>query len=175
MSVINPIEGELMPAEPAFASQEPFPVDDSVDPLAVIKTTQSIRIAMVKNELKGGIPRLGTESRDLMQLLRDLDGAALTTRKLDVEERQVDESQRLADAQNGLLRMLGGKNPFAVDITQGAQAPRVERDDRNRLPAPVIVPDVMTQGTQAVNYDDFVSSVEESERLLMEEEEEDGY
>ena len=103
-----------------------------------------------------------------MQLLRDLDSAALTTRKIDVEERQVDESQRLANAQNELLRMLGGKNPFAVDITAGAVPPRVARPDPTALPEPTLVPDITAQGTQSVNYEDFVTSVEESERQLRE-------
>lgn len=177
MSVINPIEGELMPPEPAQLPHVTIEINDSVDPLDVVKTTQSIRVAMVKRHLTTGVPEVGESSRDLLGLLRDMDNAALMTRKLDVEERAVDESQRLANAQNELLRMLGGKNPFAVDITEGAQAPRNERGDRSRLPPPRIVPDITTQGTQAVNYEDFISSVEESERLLQEEadSEEDGY
>lgn len=168
MSELNPIEGDLMPAEAEYLSEGPFQVNDSTDPLEVIKTTQSIRIAMVKKELKHGVPKVDKDSRDLMQLLRDLDSAALTTRKIDVEERQVDESQRLANAQNELLRMLGGKNPFAVDITAGAVSPRVARPDPAALPEPTLVPDITAQGTQSVNYEDFVTSVEESERQLRE-------
>ncbi|MNP88981.1 hypothetical protein D3C85_13750 [compost metagenome] len=166
MSELNPIEGDLMPDEPEYIRKPPFEISESVDPLDVIRTTQSIRIAMVKQELQTGLPNIDKDSRDFTQLLRDLDSAALTTRKIDVEERQVDESQRLANAQNELLKMLGGKNPFAVELTAGPQPPRIQRDDPSALPPPVLVPDITVQGTQSVNYETYVQSIEESERQM---------
>ncbi|MMZ68987.1 hypothetical protein D1872_317420 [compost metagenome] len=41
------------------------------------------------------------------------------------------------------------------------------------LPEVQLVPDLTTQGTQPVNYDDFVQSVEASERAFREEKEDD--
>jgi len=173
MSSINPIEGELMPvADNEYLGNAPMDINDSVDPSDIIKTTQAIRVAMVKNELKHGVPKIDKDANTLLQVLRDMDQAALTTRKIDVEERNVNESERLAQAQNELLRMLGGKNPFAVDLTAGS-APPVAHREPPKLPDAVVVPDVTTQGTQPVNYEDFVSSVEAAERSLLEESDED--
>lgn len=165
MSQINPLEGELVSAsEESYLSDPPMVINESVDPSDVIKTTQGIRMAMVKKALRQGVPELDKDASTLMQVLRDLDTAALTTRKIDVDEQQVNESERLANAQNELLRMLGGKSPFAVDLTIGNKGPVAKRVEAV-LPEVVLVPDVTAQGTQPVNYDDFVTSVEASVRL----------
>jgi len=169
MSAINPLDGELMPvADDEYLGDAPMIISESVDPSDIIKTTQSIRVAMVKNELKRGVPKVDKDANTFLQVLRDMDQAALTTRKIDVDERQVNESERLAQAQNELLRMLGGKNPFAVDLTSGSTPPPTTRRETPALPAAPLVPDVTTQGTQPVNYDDFVSSVEAAERARLE-------
>ncbi len=171
MSDENPLDGELMPVTDAeYLAEVPMQINTSVDPSDVIKTTQSIRIAMVQKHLRNGTPDIDKESAGLLQVLRDLDQAALTTRKIDVDERQVSESERLAQAQNELLRMLGGRNPFLVDLATGQSIPPVQRPEAD-LPAPNLVPDVTTQGTQAVNYDDFVQSVEASEAARFSEDE----
>lgn len=135
-------------------------ISNSTEPADIIKATQSIRVAMVKKHMMHGVPNIGEESRDLLQVLRDLDQAALTTRKIDVEESQIGDAERLAAAQNELLRMLGGKNPFAVDIvannvTLNATLPEVE------LPEPELVPGIDDQGTVPVDFDSFASAVSE--------------
>jgi len=166
MSDINPIDGDLLPvADNEYLGDAPMQINESVDPSDIIKTTQGIRVAMVKKHLKGGVPHIDKDAITFLQVLRDLDQAALTTRKIDVEERQVNESERLAQAQNALLGMLGGRNPFAVDLVTGNKGPVAERPDAAAvLPAPPLVPDVTAQGTQPVNYDDFVTSVEAAQR-----------
>ncbi|MNN54980.1 hypothetical protein D3C81_1698290 [compost metagenome] len=69
--------------------------------------------------------------------------------------------------------MLNGRNPFAVEV--GTMPPNVKRTDAAAaLPAPVLVPDVTTQGTQPVNYDEFVGAVEASERSAAAEAEEES-
>src|SRR5699024_4854488 len=98
------------------------------------------------------------------------DQAALTTRKIDVDERAVSESERLANANNELLRMLGGRNPFAVEV--GSMPAFSQPRPAAVLPEPTLVPDITAQGTQPFSYDDFVVSVEESERALREDNEE---
>ncbi len=170
MSDIIPLEDEMLPVKDGeYLGRAPMEISDSVDPSDIIKTTQSIRVAMVKQELQHGVPKVDKDANTLLQVLRDMDQAALTTRKIDVDERQVNESERLAQAQNELLRMLGGKNPFAVDITSGNTPPAPVRQ-APELPTPPLVPDVTTQGTQPVNYDDFVSSVEAAAAALADEE-----
>lgn len=169
MSDSKPLEGDLLPvADHEYLPEVPLDINPSVDPSDVIKTTQGIRMAMVKQHLRGGTPSMDKDSNTFLQVLRDLDQAALTTRKIDVEERSVSESERLAQAQNELLRMLGGKNPFVIDIATGAPVQASEHPEVT-LPEPKLVPDVTTQGTQPVNYDDFVQSVEASEAAMLEE------
>ncbi|MNZ45896.1 hypothetical protein D3C78_635620 [compost metagenome] len=183
MSNNKPLEGvflaaedDLMPvADGEYLASEnaPIRVDQNVDPSAVIKTTQGIRLKILEDRFKKGIPSDDKELSLNMQLLRDLDSAALTTRKIDVEEAQGSETERLAQANNELLRMLNGRNPFAVEV--GTMPPNVKRTDAAAaLPAPVLVPDVTTQGTQPVNYDEFVGAVEASERSAAAEAEEES-
>lgn len=179
MNSINPLEGEFLArddmdpvkdGEYLGPDRTPIHINQSVDPSDVIKTTQGIRLRILKSRFAKGIPDDDKELSLNMQLLRDLDQAALTTRKIDVEERSVSESERLANASNELLRMLGGKNPFAVEVAD--MAPVTQRAIPV-LPEVQLVPDLTTQGTQPVNYDDFVQSVEASERAFREEKEDD--
>jgi hypothetical protein len=180
MNSINPLEGEFLArddmdpvqdGEYLNPDQAPIHINQSVDPSDVIKTTQGIRLRILKSRFAKGIPSDDKELSLNMQLLRDLDSAALTTRKIDVEEMGVNESERLANANNELLRILGGKNPFAVEL---GSAPVATRRSEPVLPPVVLVPDITTQGTQPVEYDDFVQSVEASERAMREENSEDN-
>jgi hypothetical protein len=166
MDSINPLDGDLMPvADDEYLGEPPMIIDESVDPSAVIKTTQSIRIAMAKKHLKNGVPDVGEGSRDFLMLLRDLDGAALTTRKIDVEERSIGESERLAQAQNELLRMLDGANPFvSIDLPGSPSMVTIHRASTvGMLPRPVLVPGITDQGTQPVDADKFLASIAEAE------------
>lgn len=174
MSDINPIEGDLMPvADDEFLGDPPMIISDSVDPADVIKTTQSIRIAMVQKELKHGVPKVDKDSRDFMQLLRDLDTAALTTRKIDVDERQIGEAERVAQAQNELLRMLDGKNPFvSIDLPGVPSLITVHRESAP-LPRPDMVPGLTAQGTQPVDADKFLSAIQASEAAMLEDAEDE--
>ncbi|QTH80285.1 hypothetical protein PA10_00085 [Pseudomonas phage pPa_SNUABM_DT01] len=182
MSAQKPLEGTLIPlgddldpvkdGEYLASENRPLAVNQDVDPSAVIKTTQGIRLKILEDRFKRGIPSDDKELNLNLQLLRDLDSAALTTRKIDVEEAQGSETERLAQANNELLRMLNGRNPFAVEV--GSMPAITQRaDPAAALPAPKLVPDVTTQGTQPVNYDDFVAAVEASENAAAAEREED--
>lgn len=180
MNIINPLEGEFLKhddlnpvADGEYLSDNRAPVhiNQSVDPSDVIKTTQGLRLKILKSRFSQGVSDDGKELALTMQLLRDLDTAALTTRKIDVDERSVSESERLANANNELLRMLGGKNPFMVEV---GTMPALSARPAPVLPEVQLVPDLTTQGTQPVNYDDFVKSVEESERALRDEREDDA-
>lgn len=175
MNSINPLEGDflkhddlnpVLDGEYLNADRAPVHINQSVDPSDVIKTTQGIRLRILKSRFAKGIPEDDKELSLNMQLLRDLDQAALTTRKIDVEERSVSESERLANANNELLRMLGGRNPFMMEV--GSLPPALVPRAQPSLPEPQLVPDITTQGTQPVNYDDFVQSVEASERAMRE-------
>lgn len=181
MNSINPLEGDFFKKDELDPVQDgeyladnraPVHINQSVDPSDVIKTTQGLRLKILKSRFSQGITDDGKELGLTMQLLRDLDQAALTTRKIDVEERSVSESERLANANNELLRMLGGKNPFMVEV--GSMVPALVTRAIPNLPPPQLVPDITTQGTQPVEYDDFVQSVEASERAMREDLDEDS-
>lgn len=156
--------GSIVGSDPEYINQDkaPIAVSDSVDPSDVIKTTQGVRLKILTSRLRQGVPDDSGDLSDTLQLLRDLDSAALTTRKIDVEERSVSEQERLATASNELLRLLDGRNPFMVEVAGVAPVYR----EPAVLPPPALVPDITVQGTQAVNYDDFVGSVKESEASL---------
>jgi hypothetical protein len=173
MSSINPIEGDLMPvADNEYLGDPPMIIDESVDPSAVIKTTQSIRIAMAKKHLMKGVPQVGEDSRDFLMLLRDLDSAALTTRKIDVEERQIGEPERLAQAQNELLRMLNGANPFvSIDLPGSPSLITIHRQSTaGILPRPEMVPGLTAQGTQPIDTDKFLKAIADSNAASQEDE-----
>ncbi|MNO14024.1 hypothetical protein D3C76_36640 [compost metagenome] len=172
MSATTPHEGTLIPlgdldpvldGEYLAAENRPLAVNQDVDPSAVIKTTQGIRLKILEDRFKRGIPSDDKELNLNMQLLRDLDSAALTTRKIDVDEAQGSETERLAQANNELLRMLNGRNPFAVDVGSIPTTVIQRADPEKGLPEPKLVPDVTVQGTQPVNYESFAASVEASE------------
>lgn len=157
--------GSIVGNDPEYINSDKasIAVNESVDPSDVIKTTQGVRLKILTSRLRKGVPDDSDDLSDTLQLLRDLDSAALTTRKIDVEERSVSEQERLANASNELLRLLDGRNPFMVEVAGVApvvRAPAV-------LPSPALVPDITVQGTQAVNYDDFVGSVKASEASLL--------
>lgn len=171
MSENDPIEGELLPVtDEEYIVDMPPVVSNSVEPADIIKSTQTIRVALVKKAVRHGVPDLDKDSGALLQVLRDMDQAALTTRKIDVEESQLGDAERLAHAHGELLRMLGGKNPFAIDIKSDHINLPAERVVNVDLPEPVLVDGIDAQGTVPVDYDSFVDAVRESERLL----EEDG-
>lgn len=151
-------DGEYIPAVPdEFLGKSPIIVDRSTDASDVVKTTQSIRLHILAERLKRGVNEDAKELNLDLQLLRDLDSAALTTRKIDVEERSVSDAERASEQTNALLKMLGGSNPFAVDVSTGElRKDLVGRSREVALPEAVIVPGHTKQGTDNLNYADFV-------------------
>lgn len=174
---INPVlEGDYLPVDKfSVVASAPIDVSLSTEPAEVIKTTQSIRLRILSERLRKGVSEDLKELNTDLQLLRDLDQAALTTRKIDVEERAVNESERVSEQTNALLKMLDGKNPFAVDLTTGSvRADLTGRPREAALPEPVIVPGHMRQGTENLNYADYVNDPDDdSDRLGDEDDEEE--
>lgn len=174
---INPVlDGDYLPADKfSVPAHVPIAVSHSTEPADVIKTTQSIRLQILASRLGRGVSEDLKELNTDLQLLRDLDAAALTTRKIDVEERAVNESERVSEQTNALLKMLNGKNPFAVDLTTGrVRDDLIGRPREVDLPLPTIVPGHLRQGTEQLNYADYVDDPDSDEgRLVGEEEEEE--
>lgn len=172
---INPVlDGDYLPADKFSVSiPQPIEVNTSTEPAEVIKTTQGIRLKILASRLAKGVNDDIKELNTDLQLLRDLDAAALTTRKIDVEERAVNESERVSEQTNALLKMLGGKNPFAVDITTGnIRSDLIGRPREAALPVIAVVPGQVKQGTEQLNYADYVDDPDAADEELEDEEEE---
>lgn len=172
---INPVlDGDYLPAD-KFSVSVPTPIEvsPSTEPADVIKTTQGIRLAILAKRLANGVNDDIKELNTDLQLLRDLDAAALTTRKIDVEERAVNESERVSEQTNALLKMLGGKNPFAVDLATGnVRGDLLNRPREADLPMITIVPGQVKQGTEQLNYADYVDDPDAADAEVEDEEEE---
>lgn len=152
-------DGEYLPAggEEFLAPVGRIDVNQSTDAAEVVKTTQGIRLQILAHRLKKGVNEDAKELNLDLQLLRDLDQAALTTRKIDVEEKAVNDAERASEQTNALLRMLDGRNPFVVDITTGKLRPDlIGREREAALPDAVVLPGHTTQGTDNLNYGDYV-------------------
>lgn len=173
---INPVlDGDYLPAD-KFSVQvpEPIEVSTSTEPADVIKTTQGIRLKILASRLQRGVNDDIKELNADLQLLRDLDAAALTTRKIDVEERAVNESERVSEQTNALLKMLGGKNPFAVDLATGNIRPDlIGRPREADVPLVKIIPGQVKQGTEQLNYADYVDDPEAADAVEVEEDDEE--
>lgn len=152
-------DGEYLPAEGEvfLAPRGAIAVNQSTDAAEVVKTTQGIRLQILAERLKGGVNQDAKELNLDLQLLRDLDQAALTTRKIDVEERAVNDAERASEQTNTLLKMLDGRNPFVVDIATGQlRADLIGREREAALPEATVLPGHTKQGTDNLNYGDYV-------------------
>lgn len=135
--------------------QEPIHVNKSTDPSDVIATTQGIRLRMVHHRMSKGITDDSKELALDLQLLRDLDSAALTTRKIDVEAAGVNEAAVVNQNVRNVIKLLQGKNPAEVTDAsqQRRETPKVDEKD---LPAISLVHNHTLQGTEELDYADFV-------------------
>lgn len=168
-------DGEFLPAvENDFLRSiaAPIEVNTSTEAADVVKTTQGIRLKILAERLKKGVSEDAKELGLDLQLLRDLDTAALTTRKIDVEERATDAAEQTSNQTNALLKMLDGKNPFAVDLTTGQLRSDLTGRARSAdLPEVVPVKGHTHQGTENLNYADFVDDPDNDDNDIIEDEE----
>lgn len=148
--------------EYALSPITPPVINPSTDPSDVVHTTQQIRLLMLKELTKGGVPKDSDEVKTLSLVLRDLDAAALTTRKIDVEEKAVGEQARAIDAVQDIAKLYGGRNPFLAnpDGSLNADALREIRGsrvtDEAALPPPRSIPGMDKQGQDDVSPEDFI-------------------
>jgi hypothetical protein len=133
-------------------------INNSTNPVDIIETTQQLRLRMVSALTSHGVtvPTDPKEVSNLSMLLRDLDAAALTTRKLDVEEKGIDSATIAAANVTAILQAMGG-NPFKAkpgerDITPGI-TPTV---DIAQLPDVKLVPGITKIGNDVLDYHEFV-------------------
>lgn len=121
------------------AEQEYLPLEEhSVEPEDVVKRTQRLRHRIV-DELTDNGRRIPDDPLMLLNVLRDMDQSALTTRKLNIEEKGANDGRKALETFERLESLLGGKDPFRKsdkevialpsrksDVYQGVNAPEVE-------------------------------------------------
>jgi hypothetical protein len=131
-------------------------INNSTNPVDIITTTQQLRLRIVDRLTNNG-ERIPTESKEvgtLSMVLRDLDAAALTTRKLDVEEKGIDAASKASANVANVLKELGG-NPFRIGALENIS--KIPAPDATLIPAIELVPGVMKIGADVLEYGEFVT------------------
>lgn len=130
-------------------------INRSTAPEDVIETTQNLRLALVQKMISEGLPSDRREIRMLAEILRDTDTNALTAKKLNNEEKAINQASAVAKNIADIANSIGqGKNPFAAP---GAVRD-IPREASDLLPEIELVPGQTHQGVEKLNYDDFVKS-----------------
>lgn len=131
----------------------------SRDPKLDLQNAQQMRWAQINKITNDGttLPTDPKEVAMLAGLLRDVDGSATAVIKLGIEEKAVNVASEVANNVRDIIRSFGG-DPFRTGNVIEGQASRV-----TSLMEGVVLPDVQVlpghdyQGTEELNYDDFVS------------------
>lgn len=132
----------------------------NTDPIEVNRFTQQMRYRMF-DELTVNGTNLSVNIKESMQLLRDMDTAALTSRKLDIDQAKVDTAGQTLESFHRLEEMLQGRNPF--ELTDKAPLPIAERvrpalPENLRLPSVTLLDGEDAQGEQALSIHHYVPS-----------------
>lgn len=154
-------EYDPFPATPGPKRVEPVPglVERDTDPMAVVKFTQQMRYMAVDLMTAGGT-QIPDKPGDLIQFLNGMDQSALTTRKLDIEEKATDNGREAIHAVREIREMFSGRDPFlAVNEEREVAGERINPI----LPEGYVPPQVQfkpgerDQGEAMLDVSDFVS------------------
>lgn len=152
------------PATPGPSRVEPVQgfVERNTDPMAVNRFTQQMRYMAIDHLTVGGT-RMPDKPGDLIQFLNGMDQSALTTRKLDIEEKISDSGAEAIQAVRAIREMFNGSDPFAaIGSERAIPGERVNPI----LPEGYIPPQVTfkpgerDQGETMLDVSDFVSQDE---------------
>lgn len=120
----------------------------SVDPNDVVKFTQQMLFKAALERTNSGTMTPG-DMTELSMLLRDMNTTALTTRKLDQEEKELNNQRALVETFKQLESMLDGKNIYGTGVVSRDTDPYANVE----LPSVEILSTELTQGEQALNPD----------------------
>lgn len=124
----------------------------SVDPNDVVKFTQQLLYKAVLEKTNNGTFIPG-DTAELSMLIRDMNATALTTRKLDQEEKALDNNRALVEAFKQFEEMIEGKDVYGADrVTR-----TVDPYENSTLPTIEVNPLELTQGEQPLNADQYLS------------------
>lgn len=143
-------------AEFQFADKEPCPPID-VDPQAVLAFTQTLRFRRVHENTQNG-KVLPADFGETMELLKQMDNSALTTRKLNIEEKAGTNARTMLDAYDRLIEAVGdgvlrSDNKGPIPVAQRLTSPL----EGTHLPVqPRLAIGEDAQGEVALNVADFL-------------------
>jgi len=152
------------PATPGPNRVEPVQglLERDTDPMAVVRFTQKMRY-FAADVLTVGGTQMPDKPGDLIQILNGMDQSALTTRKLDIEEKATDNGRNAIDAVRGIREMFAGRDPFlAVGQEREVTGQRINSIlPEGYVPPPVeFKPGERDQGEAMLDVSDFVSQDE---------------
>lgn len=134
-------------------------VERDTDPVAVVKFTQQMRY-MAADHLTCGGTQIPDKVGELLMVLNGMDQAALTTRKLDIEEQAAESGHEAIEAVRTIRSMFGNRDPFVA----AAQEQEVIGQRINSIiPEGFVPPEVhfkpgeKDQGEAKLDVSDFVS------------------
>jgi len=133
---------------------------NSTEPGDVVNFTQHMRFRMFDELTDNGV-NLTAKFAEVRQLICDMDNAALTTRKLNIEEKDANNGKLALQAFKSIQNMLGNRDPFMV--SDDAPLPIAERVDRIepdnfRLPHVDLLQGEDAQGEQPLSIHHYVPS-----------------
>lgn len=126
------LAGEFIPAVRSAPSGM---TDDDLRPENVVKFGQQMR-RRAFNQITNNGTDLSSNLGDVLQILRDQDAAALTTRKLNIDEKAVDNDRQAIESAKQLRKEMG-IDPYAVGDDNRDRMPQ-----RTRNPLPDVIPDL---------------------------------
>jgi hypothetical protein len=154
-------EDEMFPATPGGPRLEPVAgfVERDTDPIAVVKFTQQMRY-MAADHITCGGTQIPDKIGDLLMVLNGMDQAALTTRKLDIEEQAAESGHEAIEAVRTIRSMFGNRDPF---IAAAQEQDVIGQRINSIIPEGFVPPEVQfkpgekDQGEAKLDVSDFVS------------------
>lgn len=139
-------------------------INRSTKPNDVLETTQTILLNLLGNltEEGGKLPSDPKEVGTVISVVRELNSAAVTTKKLDIEERAVDEATQLARDLIEINRNAPGifHGREMKDI-QGEVVPSPPKLDRARVPHVKLLPGQLGSDIKEIDLDTFMKADQE--------------
>ena len=125
----------------------------------VLRYTRGVRLDLVDELTKKGVPTDTKDQQTLLQTLSDMDRGALSNKKIGASEGIAEADRIVAVAIAQLNNQFGSQNPFerrSGTLIEG----EVPRLDAGRMPEIELVEGETEIGLSAMTYNSFIEQVE---------------
>ena len=125
----------------------------------VLRYTRGVRLDLVDELTKKGVPTDTKDQQTLLQTLSDMDRGALSNKKIGASESIAEADRIVAVAIAQLNNQFGSQNPFvrrSGSLIEG----EVPRLDAGRMPEIELVEGETEIGLSAMTYNSFIEQVE---------------